>query len=107
VVYADKTLTCRECGTDFVFTAGEQEFYASKGLQNEPGRCPACRAARKSRLAANGGAVGEGGMPRAAREMHTAICAECGGQAIVPFLPRNDKPVYCSTCFERVRQTVM
>ena len=98
MVYADKTLQCRECGGEFIFSAGEQQFYASKGLVNEPGRCPMCRQARKSRLAA-GGAMGEAGMDRPQRVMHTAICAECGGQAIIPFLPRNDKPVYCSTCF--------
>ena len=45
--YADKTLTCRDCGTQFVFTAGEQEFYAQKGFTNEPGRCPSCRQSRK------------------------------------------------------------
>ena len=38
--YADKTIACRDCGTDFVFTAGEQEFYAQKGFTNEPTRCP-------------------------------------------------------------------
>lgn len=103
MVYADKSLQCRECGGEFIFSAGEQEFYASKGLVNEPGRCPACRAARKQRL--NTGGMMDGGA-RPAREMHTAICAECGNQAIVPFLPRNDKPVYCSTCFERVRAAV-
>lgn len=46
-MFEDKTLTCRECGQEFVFTAGEQEFYAEKGFENEPGRCPECRAARK------------------------------------------------------------
>ena len=102
MVYADKTLQCRECGMEFIFSAGEQEFYAGKGLVNEPGRCPACRAARKARLATSGALMSDGSAPRV-REMHTAICAECGNQAIVPFLPRNDKPVYCSTCFERVR----
>jgi hypothetical protein len=49
--YADKTITCRDCGMDFVFTSGEQEFYAQKGFTNEPTRCLACRQARK----ANGG----------------------------------------------------
>ena len=44
---ADKTLTCRECGSQFVFTAGEQEFYRSRGLLNEPGRCPTCRSNRR------------------------------------------------------------
>ena len=35
-MYQDKTLVCKECGKEFVFTAGEQEFYAEKGFQNEP-----------------------------------------------------------------------
>ena len=93
--YTDKTLRCRECGQDFTFTAGEQEFYAQKGLLNEPGRCPTCRAARR----AGGGSRGE----RGPREMHTIVCAECGAEAEVPFLPRNDKPVYCSACYDRMR----
>lgn len=46
----DKTLVCKECGKEFVFSASEQEFYESKGFTNEPGRCPACRQARKQRL---------------------------------------------------------
>ena len=47
-MYEDKTLTCKECGNEFVFTAGEQEFYAERGFQNEPQRCKACRDARKN-----------------------------------------------------------
>jgi len=92
-MYEDKTLQCRECGEPFVFTAGEQEFYQLKGLLNEPGRCPACRQQRRTR----------GAGERAPREMHTIICAECGAEDQVPFHPHNDKPVYCSECFERVR----
>jgi hypothetical protein len=46
--FADKTLTCRDCGVDFVFTSGEQEFYAQKGFTNEPTRCPSCRQQRKT-----------------------------------------------------------
>ena len=42
-MFEDKTLVCKECGKEFVFTAGEQEFYAEKGFQNEPQRCKACR----------------------------------------------------------------
>ena len=38
-MYEDKTLVCKECGKEFVFTAGEQAFYAEKGFQNEPTRC--------------------------------------------------------------------
>ena len=105
-VYADKTIRCRDCGMDFVFSAGEQEFYASKGLVNEPQRCQSCRAVAKQNRAlgiagdpGNGNGNGNGGQ----REMHAAVCAECGGQALVPFLPRNDRPVYCSNCFDKVR----
>ncbi len=107
--YTDKVLRCRECGVEFVFSAGEQEFYASRGLMNEPGRCPACRAARRQRLGATGssapasGPSGERSSGRPPREMHPAICAECGAETMVPFLPRNDKPVYCSTCYDKVR----
>lgn len=45
--YTDITLTCKDCGNEFVFTAGEQAFYAEKGFTNQPVRCPACRKARK------------------------------------------------------------
>ena len=117
--YADKTLTCRDCGMDFVFTAGEQEFYAQKGFTNEPTRCPTCRQARKASGGgrSSGGGYGSrdsygGGGGRgyddsygssAPREMHTTTCASCGREAQVPFVPRGDKPVYCSDCFQQQR----
>ncbi|MEA5003586.1 MAG: zinc-ribbon domain-containing protein [Christensenella sp.] len=44
---ADKTLICKDCGSEFVFTEGEQEFFKEKGFDNEPVRCPNCRKARK------------------------------------------------------------
>ena len=47
--FQDKTITCKDCGKEFVFTAGEQKFYAEKGFQNEPSRCKPCRDANKSR----------------------------------------------------------
>ena len=90
-MYEDKTLVCKECGAEFVFTAGEQEFYAEKGFVNEPQRCKACRDARK--------AAG-----KTEREMHTAICANCGKEAKVPFRPREDRPVYCSECFAKMKE---
>ncbi len=52
--FTDKTLTCRDCGKEFTFTAGEQDFYAQKGFQNEPTRCPSCRADRKRSNGNNG-----------------------------------------------------
>jgi CxxC-x17-CxxC domain-containing protein len=102
-VYADKTLRCRDCGAEFVWSAGEQEFYASKGLMNEPQRCPACRSVAKQNRALGIGTGGAGAPSGGQREMHAAVCAECGGQALVPFMPRNDRPVYCSSCFDKVR----
>src|SRR6478609_839595 len=48
LAFADKQIACRDCGTNFVFTAGEQEFYANKGLMNEPTRCTSCRSARRA-----------------------------------------------------------
>ena len=91
-VFQDRTLVCRDCGEAFVFSAGEQSFFASKGLQNDPQRCPSCRAAAKRARTVGG-----------PREYHAAVCAMCGGQAIVPFAPRNDRPVYCSSCFDKVK----
>ena len=102
---ADKTLTCRDCGASFVFTVGEQEFYASRGLTNEPSRCPECRSARRSSGGGGGGSYsgGGGGMSRAPRQMYPAVCAQCGKQTEVPFLPSGERPVYCSDCFDKVR----
>ena len=91
-VYQDRALTCRDCAEEFTFSAGEQAFYVSKGLTNDPQRCPSCRAAAK-RARSNEGP----------REFHAAVCGACGGQAVVPFAPRNDRPVYCSSCFDKVR----
>jgi CxxC-x17-CxxC domain-containing protein len=89
--YQDRILTCRDCGQDFTFTAGEQEFYASRGLSNAPSRCPSCRAARRS---------GQSFAPRPRGEQYEATCASCGQPAVVPFVPREDRPVYCSDCFQ-------
>jgi CxxC-x17-CxxC domain-containing protein len=99
---ADMTLTCRDCGQAFTYTTGEQDFYASRGF-SEPGRCPDCRSARKAQR--DGGSSGSYGSSyggaRGAREMFSATCSGCGQEAQVPFEPRGDKPVYCSTCFEQ------
>ena len=75
-----------------------------RGLMNEPGRCPSCRASRRSSQA--GGVYGSsygGGYGGGEREMFTAVCSNCGKEARVPFQPRTDRPVYCSDCFQQVR----
>lgn len=94
--YQDRILTCRDCGNDFTFTSGEQAFYASKGLTNTPARCPSCRAARR-------GSQSSGGSRPARTEQYDAICASCGNPTTVPFIPREDRPVYCSDCFQSQR----
>lgn len=110
--FTDKSLTCRDCSTQFTFTAGEQEFYASKGLTNEPVRCLSCRSVRKASRANsdvddNGGYVRYGTFAsfggRTPRQMHPATCAECGMMTEVPFVPRGDRPVYCSSCYNKIR----
>lgn len=89
-MFTDKTLVCKDCGQEFIFTAREQEFYAEKGFTNEPQRCKPCRDARKGN--SRGGST---------RQMYDAVCAECGRPCQVPFEPRNDRPVYCSDCFRK------
>jgi len=93
----DKTLTCRDCADQFVFSASEQDFFAEKGFTNEPGRCPQCRAIHKQN---NGGGRG-GNSNYQQREMHEATCAACGITTQVPFRPSGDRPVYCRDCFSR------
>jgi CxxC-x17-CxxC domain-containing protein len=88
MAFVDKTIKCRECEQEFIFTAGEQEFYAEKGFVNEPQRCKACRSARK----------------QAKGELTTVICADCGISTEVPFVPRTDRPVYCRDCFAKHRE---
>ncbi len=97
--YVDKTLTCLDCGAEFTFSASEQEFFASKGFTNEPGRCPDCRAARRQQRL---GGYSGGGYRR--RQMYPAVCASCGKDCEVPFEPRNGRPVYCSDCYGAVRR---
>jgi CxxC-x17-CxxC domain-containing protein len=107
-LYADKVLTCADCGQEFVFSAREQEFYATRQF-SEPRRCSSCRASRKAARGdsggygggyGNGGGYGgDSGYSRGPREMFTATCSSCGKEASVPFRPTSGKPVYCSDCF--------
>lgn len=87
----DQTLTCRDCGKQFIWTAGEQEFYQQKGFTNPPSRCPDCRRQRKQQVREN-------------RKMYTVKCSNCGNDATVPFEPKGDRPVLCNDCFRRSKQ---
>ena len=125
---SDRTLTCRDCGQEFTFTAGEQAFYTERGF-SEPQRCPSCRSARKAQRAASGydtgggysgggsyssgggggysgggySSGGGGGYSSGPRQMYPAVCSSCGKETEVPFQPRTDKPVYCRECFQQQR----
>jgi CxxC-x17-CxxC domain-containing protein len=111
MLYTDQIIACVDCGTEFPFTAKEQEFYAQKGFTSTPKRCKPCRNARKdstggggsSAPRSSGGGYGGGGYgdraPRE-REMHKVICAGCGTETEVPFKPRGDRPVYCRPCYQ-------
>ena len=99
MAFQDQTLTCRDCGNEFVWTASEQEFYQQKGFQNAPVRCPSCRAAKKARM--DGGSRGG---DRGSRQMYEITCSNCGKKDQVPFQPRGDRPVLCSDCFRKQRE---
>ena len=107
---SDRTLSCADCGQEFVFSASEQQFYADRQF-SEPRRCPSCRASRKA-ARGNGGSSGGGyssggggGYDRGPREMFSATCSSCGREAQVPFRPSGSKPVYCSDCFTSQRRS--
>ncbi|HVP15135.1 MAG TPA: cold shock domain-containing protein [Terriglobales bacterium] len=101
----DQWIKCVDCGEDFLFTAGEQAFYASKGLTNAPIRCKKCREQRKQQRGSAGAGAGAaaGGRPAGPREMYTAICSSCGAETQVPFQPVSGRPVYCRDCYESHR----
>jgi len=96
VTLTDKTLVCSDCGQEFTFTAGEQEFYSSRGLVNEPKRCTECRAVRRRERR-----DGYGGP----RQTFSAICATCGVETTVPFEPTEGRPVYCKECYIKTKQS--
>lgn len=100
-MFKDKTLSCKDCGNDFVFSASEQEFYQQKGFENDPVRCPECRSARKANIKSRKGNSNFGRRPQ--RKMYTATCSDCGATTSVPFQPSGEKPVYCNDCYQSHR----
>jgi CxxC-x17-CxxC domain-containing protein len=95
VSFQDKQIQCADCGGTFTFSAAEQEFFASKGFTNDPKRCQTCRQSRKSERRGGGGSK--------SRQMFPATCAQCGKDTEVPFEPKQDRPVYCSDCYNKVK----
>jgi len=91
--YQDRALKCVECGSEFVFTAGEQSFFADKGFRHEPKRCKNCKSTRT------------GGAPsgNTVRAETRAVCSQCGKETTVPFKPTQGRPVYCRECYQARR----
>jgi CxxC-x17-CxxC domain-containing protein len=88
----DKILTCKDCGSEFIFSEREQLFFAEKGFANQPQRCRECRQARRG--------SSEGHLARVhTRPSYGAVCAACGIETTVPFRPKGDRPVYCRSCY--------
>lgn len=85
-MYQDEKLICEDCGAEFVFTQGEQEFYAEKGLVNKPKRCPDCRKARRQ---------------KSKKRLYDAVCSACGAETKVPFKPIEGKEVFCRECYAK------
>lgn len=90
MAFEDKKLTCKECSGEFVWSAGEQQFYADKGLQNPPGRCQDCRKQRR--------------VQKDNQSKYKIVCKECGKEDEVIFEPRNPNDVLCGECFTKSRQ---
>jgi CxxC-x17-CxxC domain-containing protein len=107
----DKTITCVDCGNEFLFTSGEQAFYHERGLTNEPTRCKGCREARKANRGEGGGGRGGGhgsgggggGFGRTEKTMYPAVCSNCGKDTQVPFQPTSGRPVLCRDCFQAAK----
>jgi len=96
--FQDKSLTCVDCGSEFIWTAGEQLFFADKQFKNEPKRCKACKAKRANR--APSASSGPGG-----RVETTTNCSACGKETTVPFRPTQGRPVFCKECFQQRKFT--
>ncbi|MGH9803881.1 MAG: zinc-ribbon domain containing protein [Candidatus Acidiferrales bacterium] len=93
--FQDKVLVCVDCGAEFVFTAGEQIFFADKGFKHEPKRCKVCKAKRNQN---HGTGLGQ--------RVETVIsCSQCGRETTVPFKPTQGRPVFCRECYQQRRTT--
>lgn len=98
VLFDDRLLTCSDCNSQFVFTAGEQLFFHDKQFKNDPKRCKPCKSRRSGlSAAANGAGPAAAGISRT--ETRTE-CSECHIQTTVPFKPTQGRPVLCRQCFQ-------
>lgn len=92
---SDKTIICKDCGEEFIFTFGEQEFYREHGFDKPPVRCKNCRNLRKQ---------SSGGYQRPKRVLYEIVCSRCGKVESIPFEPKHDRPVFCNDCYRRINE---
>ncbi|MBY0547564.1 MAG: zinc-ribbon domain-containing protein [Candidatus Obscuribacterales bacterium] len=93
MMMSDRSLNCRKCGSRFLFSIGEQEYFQTKGLSNEPKKCPNCRVLCR--------------VERDGKDVNTTTevsCDQCGTATRVPFQPRGHKPVLCTLCLVTAKQ---
>lgn len=101
--FQDKVLKCIDCGSDFIFTAGEQLFFHDKQFKNEPKRCKTCKSKRVAVLSA---ASVSGPNFNYSKVETRATCSQCGKETTVPFRPTQGRPVFCRECFQGRRPLV-
>ena len=99
--FNDRILTCVDCHSQFIFTAGEQIFFLDKQFKNDPKRCKPCKAKRAA-LGARPGGPASG----TARTETRTECSECHIETTVPFKPTQGRPVLCRQCFQGKRVAV-
>ncbi len=100
--FVDRFLGCSDCGSDFVFTAGEQLFFFDRQFKNDPKRCKLCKAKRAGLGRTAEGAAAVAALPLSRTETRT-LCSECGVETTVPFKPTQGRPVFCRSCFQLKR----
>lgn len=102
--FDDKTIVCIDCGSDFIWSSGEQAFFRDKNLQNPPKRCKGCKQAKNERLAVIAAAQASGVKQRIEVSVK---CARCGEGTTVPFYPSQGRPVYCRSCFLEMNPSLL
>lgn len=103
--FQDRVLKCVDCGTDFIFTAGEQQFYHEKDFRNEPKRCKGCKAKRQKGTSAPDAYHGSSRGAAQGRVETSAVCSRCGRETTIPFRPTQGRPVFCRECFKEQKST--
>src|ERR1700722_3063335 len=93
VQFQTKNISCIECRKAFIFSIEEQEFFHGLGLTNTPKRCPHCRILIRMRR--------EGKLTNTVTQLN---CVECGEKTTVPFLPKNERAIYCPACFRQFKR---